>query len=144
MSKNNEPFDEAIVPDEDNHNNTSNGDDEGVTDTHIENKKTKSAAPIPESKPLKPQPQFQPPASKKTFSEKLGIALGGISLSASIIAIFFALNAANSTSSLRDDVNTAFQSVDGSIESFGDVRTQLEVDVQTLKESFISTEKKLY
>lgn len=147
MSKSNEPFDEAVVPGEDNQNTNhiQNGDgEEGATDKPLENKKSKSAAPMPESEPLKPQPQFQPPVTKKSSSGKLGVVLGGISLSASIVAIFFALNAANSASSLRDDVNTAFQSVDGSIENFGETRTQLEVDLQKLKESFAATEKKLH
>lgn len=146
MSKSNEPFDEAIVPGEDNQNinNIQNGDgEEGATDKPLESKKSKNAPTI-ESEPLRPQPQFKPPVDKKSPSGKLGVVLGGISLSASIVAIFFALNAANSASSLRDDVNTAFQSVDGSIENFGETRTQLEVDIQSLKDAFAATEKQVH
>lgn len=147
MSKSNEPFDEAIVPGEENNNasNIQNGDgEEGATDKPLNNKEQPKKTELPESEPLKPQPQFKPLVEKKSSSGKLGLILGGISLPVSIVAVFFALNAANSASSLRDDVNTAFQSVDGSIENFGETRTQLEVDIQSLKDAFAATEKQIH
>ncbi len=147
MSKSNEPFDEAIVPGEENNNasNIQNGDgEEGATDKPLNNKEQPKKTELPESDPLKPQPQFKPPVEKKSSSGKLGLILGGISLPVSIVAVFFALNAASSSSSLRDDVNTAFQSVDGSIENFGETRTQLEVDIQSLKDAFAATEKQIH